>query len=124
MAEPSRRKRHLLVLRHAPYGSSLARASGDLALAMGAFEQDFDILFIGDGVLQLLPQQQADEIGLKNVGRALSSLPLVDVDVVYADADALAAHGLDPQDLLLPVRPLRGDELRRLLCNCDHLVGC
>ena len=43
MAEVKQRKRHLLVLRHAPYGSSLARASVDLALAMGAFEQDFDI---------------------------------------------------------------------------------
>lgn len=124
MAETHQRKRHLLVLRHAPYGSSLARASVDLALAMGAFEQDFDILFIGDGVLQLLPQQQAGGIGLKNVGRALSSLPLVDVDVVYADADALAAHGLDPHNLLLPVRPLRGDDLRRFLSDCDHLVSC
>jgi tRNA 2-thiouridine synthesizing protein C len=118
------RKRHLLVLRHAPYGSSLARASVDLALAMGAFEQDFDILFIGDGVLQLLPQQHSAAIGLKSVGRALSSLPLVDVDCVYADADALAAHGLDPDALLLPVRPVRGDDLRRLLSDCDHLVAC
>ena len=124
MAELGQRKRHLLVLRHSPYGSSLARASVDLALAMGAFEQDFDILFMGDGVLQLLPQQHSAAIGLKNVGRALSSLPLVDLDYVYADADALAAHGLDPDALLLPVRPLRGDDLRRLLSGCDHLVSC
>ncbi len=124
MAEASPVKRQLLVLRHAPYGSSLARASVDLALAMGAFEQDFEILFLGDGVLQLLPMQQADQIGLKNVGRALSSLPLVDVTRVYVDADALERHGLDPESLLLPAEPLRGEALRSLLSDCDHLVAC
>lgn len=91
---------------------------------MGAFEQDFDILCLGEGVLQLLPDQQSERIGLKNVGRALSSLPLVEVDYVYADADALAAYGLDPDALLLPVRALQGEQLRALLADRDHLVGC
>lgn len=124
MAEAIARKRHLLVLRQSPYGSSLARASVDLALAMGAFEQVFDLLFLGDGVLQLVPEQAADGIGLKNVGRALSSLPLVDVAYVYADAQALQRHGLDPAALLLPVRPVAGEALRELLADCDHLVSC
>ncbi len=123
MAEISR-KRHLLVLRRSPYGSGLARASVDLALAMGAFEQDFDVLFLGDGVLQLIPDQASDEIGVKNIGRALSSLPLVDVEKVYVDASALAQYGLDPNELLLPAEPVESDRLRQLLAESDHLVGC
>ena len=118
------RKRHLLVLRRSPYGSGLARASVDLALAMGAFEQDFDVLFLGDGVLQLIPDQASDEIGVKNIGRALSSLPLVDVEKVYVDASALSQYGLDPTQLLLPAEPVEGDRLRQLLADSDHLVGC
>ena len=123
MAEISR-KQHLLVLRRSPYGSGLARASVDLALAMGAFEQDFDVLFLGDGVLQLVPDQASDEIGVKNIGRALSSLHLVDVEKVYVDASALAQYGLDPNELLLPAEPVEGDDLRQLLADSDHLVGC
>ena len=96
----------------------------DLALALGAFEQDFDVLFIGEGVLQLLPDQASDGIGIKNVGRALSSLPLVDVERVYVDAEALAEYGLQPDALLLPATPVLGPDLRALLAGCDHLVGC
>jgi tRNA 2-thiouridine synthesizing protein C len=124
VAELTVKKRMVIVIRHAPYGDSMARASVDLALAMGAFEQDFDLLFMGEGVLQLLPHQDAGAIGLKNTGRALSSLPLVDVDSVYVDASALARYGLNEQELVLPTVPVEGDRLHRLLCDCDHLVGC
>lgn len=124
MAEARDRKRHLLVLRRSPYGSGLARASVDLALAMGAFEQHVELLFLGEGVLQLIPGQASDGIGVKNVGRALASLPLVDVERVYVDARALAQYGLEPDQLLLPAIAVEGEDLRALLADCDHLVGC
>lgn len=124
MADAAVKKRHLLVLRRSPYGSGLARASVDLALALGAFEQEFDLLFLGDGVLQLLPGQASDAIGVKNLGRALASLPLVDVERVFVDARALAQHGLAAEHLLLPAVPVEGESLLDLLADCDHLVGC
>ena len=71
-----------MVVRHSPYGSSLARASLDVALAAAAFEQPVKLLFMGDGVLQLLPEQDSRAIGQKNIGRLLSSLPLYDIDMV------------------------------------------
>lgn len=111
-------------MRRSPYGSSLARASVDLGLAMGAFEQDFDLLFIGDGVLQLVANQAADQIGLKNIGKALSSLPLYDVESVYVDAGALARHGLGEAQLVVPTVPLDETEMQQLLAQCDHLVSC
>lgn len=124
MAEAVSKKRHLLVLRRAPYASSLARASVDLGLAMGAFEQDFDLLFLGDGVLCLLDKQDTGGIGVKNIGKALSSLPLFDVESVFVDAAALARHGIDPDQLVLTVQPLDNEQIRELLAQCDHLVSC
>lgn len=91
---------------------------------MGAFEQDFDLLFLGEGILQLVKDQASDAIGLKNIGRGLSSLPLVDVESVYVEADALARHGLAAQQLVLPVIPLAPAEIHALMCDCDHLLGC
>jgi tRNA 2-thiouridine synthesizing protein C len=58
----------LIVLRHSPYGSSLAKASLDVAFAHAAFEQSVDLLFLGDGVLQLLPEQDSQLLGMKNAG--------------------------------------------------------
>ncbi len=124
MAEQNGKKRQLLVLRHSPYGSSLARASVDLALAMGAFEQDFDLLFLGEGVLQLLDNQDAGAIGLKSIGKALSSLPLYDMESVYVDATALSRLGIDRNRLVIAAEMLEDEDIPPLLAQYDHLVSC
>jgi len=89
------KKSILIVLRHSPYGSSLAKASMDVALATAAFSQIVDLLFLGDGVLQLQPDQDSQRLGLKNIGRQLSSLPLYDINCVYVDAEAAARYNMD-----------------------------
>ena len=118
------KKRSLVVMRQSPYGGSLARASVDLALAMGAFEQNFDLLFMGAGVLQLVTGQDSQKIGAKNIGRILTSLPLYDMESVYVDAAALDRYGLNEADLVLPVSLLDESGLLSLLNDADHLVGC
>lgn len=121
---PVSKKRSLIVLRQSPYGSSLARASVDLALAMGAFEQDYDLLFMGAGVLQLIREQDSEQIGGKNISRILSSLPLYDKGSVYVDAQSLQRYGLGESDLVLPVILLKDAELPGFLSDSDHLIGC
>lgn len=116
-------KQLLVVVRHSPYGSSLARASLDVALAAAAFEQPVKLLFMGDGVLQLLPGQDSQAIGQKNIGRLLSSLPLYDIDTVYADAEAVARHGIDLGSAPLPTKALDAPDMQQLMINCDHLLG-
>ncbi|TDG13954.1 sulfurtransferase complex subunit TusC [Seongchinamella unica] len=118
------RKRSLVVMRHSPYGSSLARAGIDLALAMGAFEQDFDLLFMGSGVLQLLKDQDSRQLGSKNAGKTLSSLPLYELSAVYADAASLQAFGIGEEDLVLPVKLLDETQLAAFLNDCDHVISC
>lgn len=113
----------LITLRHAPYGSSLSRAGLDLALAAAAFEQDVAVLLLGDGVLQLLPDQQASELGLRNQGKNLSSLPLYDVETIYADAGALRRHGIPHTALPAIVQPLETEAIQALLGASDHLLG-
>ena len=114
----------MIVMRQSPYGSSLARASVDLALAMGAFEQNYDLLFMGAGVLQLIQKQDSEQIGVKNISRILSSLPLFDMDSVYVDAQSLQRYGLSESDLVLPVILLKDAELAGFLGDSDHLIGC
>lgn len=91
---------------------------------MGAFEQDFDLLFMGDGVLQLKKGQDTDAIGAKNIGKALSSLPLYDVESVLVDSAALARHGIGEEQLVVPAQLLDSVALQELLARYDHLVGC
>lgn len=116
-------KRALVIIRHSPYGSSLGRAALDTALAMAAFEQPVDILFMGDGVAQLLPEQDSNAIGVKNIGKLLGSLPLYGIDFAYADSSSLQRFGLDPAKAPVPLKVLDGPAINALMAASDHLLG-
>ncbi len=113
----------LVVMRHSPYGSSLAKAAVDVALAAAAFEQAVDLLFIGEGVLQLLPGQESHKLGKKNIGRQLASLPLYDIELVYVDAEAALRYQLDIASSPVNAQLLGPQEMRQLMVGYDHLLG-
>jgi tRNA 2-thiouridine synthesizing protein C len=116
-------KRLLLIIRHSPYGSSLARASIDVALAAAAFDQAVSLLFVGDGVLQLLPDQDTEEQGVRNLGKLLASLPLYDIEQVYVDAEAADLYHLDLTIAPVSAQALDRQAMSQLLLNHDHLMG-
>jgi tRNA 2-thiouridine synthesizing protein C len=113
----------LAVIRHAPYGDSLARAAIDVALANAAFEQAVKLLFVGDGVLQLLPSQEPAAIGRKNHARVLASLPLYGIEQVYVDADSANRYQLDLTQAPVEAVPLSDSAMQELLLQHDHLLG-
>jgi len=117
------KKSLLIVVRRSPYGSSLARASLDVALAAAAFEQPISLLFMGDGVLQLMAEQESQAIGVKNIGRLLASLPLYDIESVYVDGEAATRYGIDLANAPVATQALDGPGIHRLMAGCDHLLG-
>lgn len=119
----SGKKSTLVVLRRSPYGSSLAKASIDVALAAAAFEQPVDLLFLGDGVLQLRPDQDSRVLGVKNIGRQLAALPLYDIDRVYVDSEAAARFNLDLSKAPVDTCVLNPKEIHQLMVGYDHLLG-
>lgn len=121
--EDGRRRASLVVVRHTPYGSSLGRAALDAALAMAAFDQPVDVLFMGDGVLNLLPEQDSRAIGVKNIGKLLASMPLYEVATVYAEATAVERYGLDLDLAPLPCEALDSAAIRSMMIERDHLLG-
>ncbi|MDP4916715.1 MAG: DsrE family protein, partial [Haliea sp.] len=74
------RKSVLVVTRHAQPARSLARAALDTALATAAFEQPVNLLFLGAGVLQLIPHQDSSAVGVRNLRKVIDSMPLYDVE--------------------------------------------
>ena len=116
-------KRTLLVLNRAPYAGTLARAGLDAALAYAAFDQPVSVLFAGAGVLQLAPEQAPAGIGRKSLRRLIDSMPLYDLEAVYADGDALARFGLAADGLPAFVTVLDSDGQRALQGRHDHLLA-
>lgn len=117
------KKKILIVIRHSPYGSSLAKAAVDVALATAAFDQLVDILFSGEGVLQLMPDQYSHGMERRNIGRQLASLPLYDIDQVYVDAEAAERYQLDTTWAPFRVELVAPQDMHRLMVVHDHLLG-
>jgi tRNA 2-thiouridine synthesizing protein C len=117
------RKKLLLVLRRAPYGDTLARASLDVALAAAAFDQQVELLFMDDGVWQLLPAQQPTAIGAKNLYKTLQSMPLYDIESFYVEADSLAQRQLSPDQLECQVQLLEAEDLPVFMDSFDQVLG-
>lgn len=117
------KKSFLLICRHAPYGQSLAREALDVALTAATFDQPVAMLFMGDGVLQLVKSQQPAAIAQKALDKQLAALPLYDVETIYVEAEALQARGLTPADLALPVQALHGDDITRQIDAHDIVLG-
>jgi tRNA 2-thiouridine synthesizing protein C len=122
MMSTSNKNRLLVIIRHSPYGSSLARAGLEAALAAAVFEQPLELLFMGDGVLHLIPEQDTATTGAKNSFKLLSSFPLYDIDQVHADAEALSRYGVDVGQLPLKVTELDTPALQLLLAGQDHIL--
>ncbi len=116
-------KRFLLVCRTAPYGAARAREALDMALAAAAFDQDVGLLFLGDGVWQLVRGQNPEAIGQKAFDKQLGSLPLYSIDRLYVDAQALDERALAPEDLVLPTQPLSSAAIAVLLKEQDVVLG-
>ena len=122
MARDRRGMSLLVIIRCPPYGSSLARASLEVALAAAAFDQKVSLLFLGDGVLQLLPGQDSQALGRKNQERTLASLPLYDIEQVYLDAEAAGRYGVDPLAAPVPAVILGTGQIQQLLRTHDRLL--
>lgn len=101
----------LVVLRHAPHGSSWLREGLDVALVGAAFGQSVSLLFLGDGVEALISGQQQGPLGQKGTHPTLDMLTMYDIDILLVDADSLAERGLSEADLQLPVTLIASPQL-------------
>ena len=115
-------KKILVIVRASPYGGIRAREAIDAALLFSAFAPEIAVLFSGDGVWQLVAGQEPGGIGAKSVAATLGAFESYDIDRVYADAEALAARGIDTAHLLAGAQPVDAAGLRELLCSHDRVV--
>ena len=72
----------VFVAKTAPYGSSKPQLCLDAALATAVFEQSVSYVFTGDGVYQLLKDQNAEAIQAKTLGNAMETLDLYGIEQV------------------------------------------
>lgn len=116
------KKKILFVFRHAPYGSLTAREGLEALLAASVYEQDISVLFINDGVFQLIDAHQP-MTGIKNHSKMLSVLPMYDIDKLYVNRASLVERGLAKQILSLNVHPIDNIETHQLISTHEAILS-
>ena len=92
-------KKFMYVNRKVPYGTIYALESLEVVLIAAAFEQQVSLVFMDDGVYQLMKSQDTDEIEMKNFSLTYSALGDYDIKTIYVDTESLAERGLAAEDL-------------------------
>jgi len=115
-------KRILFIASRSPYADERAQELLDMLLVCSTFGAGVSLLFDGDGLWQLLPDQASDQIARRSIAAQLSSLPLFDVEHIYADAKQLAKLPLPVSELCLSCQPLSTLELAMLMTQHEHIV--
>ena len=113
--EHTHSKSILLLWPYPPYGDSNSREALDLALAFGAYEQVLAILFSGDGVWNLMPDQQSSGISQKSIVQMLGALSLYGIETVYACAQSLNDRNIDTSTLTIPIELLSADGIQQII---------
>ena len=112
----------LVIFTQPPLSGLNAREGLDTALVSATFEQKTALLFLGEGLLQLLPNQQPDALELKGTQAMLKALPLYDIDAIFIEADALQRFDLEAANLLLPAQTLTAAAMQALLTSSKNTL--
>lgn len=101
-----------IINRNALHGRANGLESLDLCLAAASFGQEVKLVFLDDGVFQLLSGQQADVIEHRNYSKTFAALEFYDVEEVYVCEKSLNSRGLSKEQLCIDVELLSSAQLR------------
>jgi tRNA 2-thiouridine synthesizing protein C len=114
----------LFISRKAPYGNSLPREALDALLAASAYDQELSLLFMDDGVFQLMKNQHSISIRQKNMASSLQALELYEIENIYCLADSLIQRGLDKADLIFDkIKLIDNIAVHELMSQQDQLIS-
>ena len=116
-------KHFLIINSKAPHGTVYAQEALDVLLITAAYEQIVSAAFIGDGVYQLLKQQNTQAISRKNFPNSYKALTDYGIEQIYIDKAALQERGLNEQDLIIPAQALEPGALANLFAQQDIILS-
>jgi tRNA 2-thiouridine synthesizing protein C len=123
MTDPNRIKKVMFVNRKAPYGTIYALESLEVVLITATFDQDVSLVFLDDGVYELLKGQNTKAVGIKNFSPTYRALDGYDVEKLYVERESLEARGISEYQLLVDVEVLSSAQMGELMQQQDVVLS-
>ena len=113
----------LIISRQAPWSGPDAREALDIALAGGAFDLPVAMLFMDDGVFQLVTAQNASQVQQKDLTANLQALSMFGVEELFACSTSLNERGMQPSGLSVePLEVLDDTQIAALIDRYDQVI--
>ena len=116
-------KKFMFVNRKAPYGTVYALEGLEVVLIAAAFDQDVSMVFLDDGVYELVKGQNTKAIEVKNLSPTYRALEGYDIEKLYVERESLEARGLTETNLVVPVDVLDAVQLSALMAEQDVVIS-
>ena len=116
-------KKFLYINRRPPHGSIYAHEALEVVLIGAAFDQDVSLAFIDDGVYQLKKNQDTSDINTKNFSKTYGALEMYDVEKLYVEKESLEQRGLSEDDLMVDVKILTSDEMKKIINDSEVILN-
>jgi tRNA 2-thiouridine synthesizing protein C len=113
----------MYVNRKAPHGTVYALESLEVVLIGAAFEQDVSVVFLDDGVFEIVKGQVTTEVEMKNFSNTYKALEMYDVEKLYVSKDSLEERGLSEDDLIVDVEVKTAAEIAALMEEQDVILS-
>ncbi|KGJ87647.1 sulfurtransferase complex subunit TusC [Colwellia psychrerythraea] len=79
----------------APFSSNHGKDALDIALIFGSFEQKVSLFFQGDGVYQLIADQDGSLVSIKDYLKTFSAFEFYDIEDIYVCQQSLVNRQLE-----------------------------
>ncbi len=106
-----------------PYGSTSAKDALDTALVSASYDQDTSLVFLGDGIYQLMKGQQPEGLPQKNSGAMLQALEIYGIEQVLLCSEDMVERGLQEKDLIISVQLLNRMAIAEWLADQDRVFN-
>ena len=116
-------KKFMFVNRKPPYGTIYALESLEVVLIAATFDQDVSLVFVDDGVYELVKGQDTKGTGIKNHSKTYRALEGYDVEKLYVERESLEARGLSEEQLLVDVEVLSSAQMGELMAQQDVVLS-
>ncbi|MCL6268806.1 sulfurtransferase complex subunit TusC [Sansalvadorimonas sp. 2012CJ34-2] len=108
---------------HAPYGSTLARDGIESLLVAASYDMNATVLFMGDGVLQLVAEQEPGELPQKNTGAMLQALEMYGIENILVCREDMLVFGLQAEQLLLKAKQVSRSDIPGIIREQDRVLN-
>ena len=123
-----------IIISHSPHGNAKGREALDIALALSDINH-VTLIFMDDGALHLLPNQQPDKILMRDYIATLKMVTLYDIDDLYLNDKAFnrfhpffSEHNLNSDNSktitinTMTINVVDDDQLNALLMQQDSIL--